>query len=378
MKKLDNRGFSLVELLVAVLILAVITVPMLQMYVMSARTAAKSRQAGDATTAAQNIVETIQARNVAQVLSTKQPDFSDVAALFGPGVTADVSLDSASGAGTVTLSGVSSGSSTFDAEVTMNPENYRAAGSINDKEITQYTAMDGVYYQKSDDMDVDKLAEDEFNQEHSDAVLQTRRRAINIHVSNSGTKVQFTYTFGYRWTDTSGGEPVERHRTESITMPETELFPEGYPADGESFSVYMFFNPYYISDNSPYQDDITINNTDNLDCSVFLVKQNTSPTASEETGYGARVVLRESHSTEHTTFYASIFSNIGEKLLGDEKISNISFRKYYSSVYYVSDNFGDGELINKKKEDRLYDVTVKIYPSGSSDEILTFKGTKLQ
>lgn len=378
MKKLDNRGFSLVELLVAVLILAVITVPLLQVYVISARTAAKSRQAGDATTVAQNIVEVIQARDVAQVLSTKQPDFGDVAALFGPGVTADVTLNSASGAGTVTLNGISSGSSTFNAEVTMDPENYRVADSFNDKEITQYTAMDGVYYQKNDNMNVDKLAEDEFNQDHSDAVLQTRSRATSINISNSGTQVQFKYTFGYSWTDTSGEEPVVCHSTEVITMPGTELFTEGYPVVGEPFSIYVFFNPYYISDDSPYQDDITINNTNNLDCSVFLIKQNTNPTPADETGYGARVVLRESHSADHTKFHASVLSNIGKKLLSDGDNSNISFRKYYGSVYYVADDFGSGELIEKKREDRLYDVTVIICPVDSGDAILTFKATKLQ
>ena len=70
MKKTDRRGlsgnggFSLVELLVAVIILGIIVSPLLHTFVTGAVTASKSRKMGDATLAAQNISEAIEASDL--------------------------------------------------------------------------------------------------------------------------------------------------------------------------------------------------------------------------------------------------------------------------------------------------------------------------
>ncbi|MEG2519433.1 MAG: type II secretion system protein, partial [Oscillospiraceae bacterium] len=59
--KIDNRGMTLVELLVAVVILGIIVVPLLHTIVTGATTERKSRVAGEATATAQDILETIEA-----------------------------------------------------------------------------------------------------------------------------------------------------------------------------------------------------------------------------------------------------------------------------------------------------------------------------
>ena len=67
--KLNNQGLTLVELLVAVTILGIIVAPLLHTFVTSAYTAKKSREYGDATTAAQNIIEAIEATDTEDLLS---------------------------------------------------------------------------------------------------------------------------------------------------------------------------------------------------------------------------------------------------------------------------------------------------------------------
>ncbi len=57
MKKQDNRGFSLIELLVAVVIMAVVIVPLLRGFLSSYRVNNKSRNVLRATTLAQNEME---------------------------------------------------------------------------------------------------------------------------------------------------------------------------------------------------------------------------------------------------------------------------------------------------------------------------------
>ena len=62
--KQSNKGFTLVEVLVAIVILAIIVVPLLSAFVVSARTNAKARQTMRATTLAQNIMEELKAHSL--------------------------------------------------------------------------------------------------------------------------------------------------------------------------------------------------------------------------------------------------------------------------------------------------------------------------
>ncbi|MEG0035426.1 MAG: prepilin-type N-terminal cleavage/methylation domain-containing protein, partial [Oscillospiraceae bacterium] len=57
----NNRGLTLVELIIGVTIMAIIVAPLLHSFVTSAGTANKSRRAAAATTAAQNLAEQIEA-----------------------------------------------------------------------------------------------------------------------------------------------------------------------------------------------------------------------------------------------------------------------------------------------------------------------------
>ncbi|MEG2001242.1 MAG: type II secretion system protein, partial [Evtepia sp.] len=56
----NNKGFSLVEMLVALVMLALIITPLLHSFVTATRTSEKARATGDATAAAQNIVESLE------------------------------------------------------------------------------------------------------------------------------------------------------------------------------------------------------------------------------------------------------------------------------------------------------------------------------
>lgn len=62
-----NAGFSLVELLIAVVILAIIVVPTLRLFVSSARINGKAKQSQRATTVAQDIMEGLKAYNIKEL-----------------------------------------------------------------------------------------------------------------------------------------------------------------------------------------------------------------------------------------------------------------------------------------------------------------------
>lgn len=69
----SNAGFSLVELLIAVTILAIIVIPLLHMFVTSSKINVKSRQTLRATTVAQDIMEGLKAYNLEEVRAQFAP-----------------------------------------------------------------------------------------------------------------------------------------------------------------------------------------------------------------------------------------------------------------------------------------------------------------
>ena len=71
--KSSNAGFSLIELLIAVTILAIIVIPLLHMFVTSTRINVKSRQMLRATTVAQDIMEGLKAYNLEEVRAQFAP-----------------------------------------------------------------------------------------------------------------------------------------------------------------------------------------------------------------------------------------------------------------------------------------------------------------
>lgn len=65
----QNKGFSLIELLVAITILAIIAVPIMHGFVTGARTNAKARRVEQATEVAQNVMEDIKAKSLEELLA---------------------------------------------------------------------------------------------------------------------------------------------------------------------------------------------------------------------------------------------------------------------------------------------------------------------
>ena len=66
-RQLNNEGFSLVELLIAIVILSIIVVPLLHSFVTSARTNAKSRTTMHATAIAEDVMEMFEAHSLEEM-----------------------------------------------------------------------------------------------------------------------------------------------------------------------------------------------------------------------------------------------------------------------------------------------------------------------
>lgn len=65
--KPNNKGFTLVELLTAIVILAIVVVPLLNAFAVSARTNAKAKESMNATSIAQNIMENLKVTSIEEL-----------------------------------------------------------------------------------------------------------------------------------------------------------------------------------------------------------------------------------------------------------------------------------------------------------------------
>lgn len=414
----DNRGLSLLELLVAVVILGIVVSPLLHTFVTSAQTSRKSRQYGDATTAAQNIAESIEAADLDMLLTNASVLDSDEDSISGAAFYAPSEGKYVEAAGPVKDSsdcyyiglGVDSGVSKFDALVKLD-----ASAVINTKPVTEYTELLSVSQSSfANDPDADALTAFQEKQGLVTGIVSgspSLARTITITVGKaqgSGDTVTYPITFTYsyqgsfRYTDSEGAV-----QTESVTSSFTSTVningaPRGEDAD-PAFSLYFFFNTFYGA--GSVQDTIVINNTANGDTAsgkdlpfnLFLVRQKPADTTSEST-YKPQILQYETYGLGSTTNAdtgvvtylnaCTIYTNMDTNFNTDTKLTTVNgtFYKVYqgssgSTWYYPGTS--EPELVASDTLDRLITVTVSLYEDGAAaggftgDPVATLTATKL-
>ena len=202
-RKLNKKGFSLIELIVAIAILAIVTVPLLQAFVFSARTTGKAQKTGYATLAAQNVYETVRSISFDSLFPTDPNSTSDPkehmaaeeATLNGfnaASASADVDGDRE----TISLNSISAGGRNYDAQVILdasgNSNTYYKYDSdekgVNDKALTAQTQFDNVFQQGGGNVsDPDERAEVCVPETTSDGAIktETQRRVIELTFETS-------------------------------------------------------------------------------------------------------------------------------------------------------------------------------------------------
>lgn len=393
----DDRGFTLVELIVAIVILAIVFVPLLHAFVTGAQTEAKSRQQNNATAAAQTIIENIQAADTAALLTS---------------YTAEIgSNGKATGVYTNKTTGKTANGSTFNTKVTLTP-----VTAVNGKAVVVSNSMDAVVDMTGADTD----ALNEFYNECGGNVpisgtgsssyclknLITRTITITSTLQKDGTYIIYvdfvyagsaTYTTSNTSTDEKG---IPHEVVTSYTVPfsyqSEDKVSAALPTDaaalariakngGPAYSLYLYFAPIVHSDaRTYYNDKFSIYNTvaggvksNGYDFNVFLI--DTTDTT-------------ESAKVENIN-YSPVINYYGQNNLDQMRVfSNIKMTKATSFLrgYTAHTNAApggagrsktmnfDGTLVEKQKLDRMYDIKVEVFRRGtSSDPIVTMNAVKL-
>ena len=424
-KELNNKGFSLVELLIATIILGIVVAPLLHTFVTAANTTARSRQIGDATLAGKNIAEMVEAGSIADLANGR--------------IFTGATVTSTDGCYDVTIPSITAGSSTFAAKVTVDPGAYHkdpdddeATDLLNDVLMADYSQMDGIYAQDLDVRNPDDLAYKAFtiaaNTKHLGAtagegsggqegeqattkevwlpssVEPVRTMTLDITEQTTGSQryykailsLEYAYDYLYEVIDVGTGERLsqERGHIELDTPYTYDLMSAGFSEadEGRLPNLYVMFYPLYYS--SKINDIIYINNNVAKPFKIFLVKEKADDPLLDvkENAYNATVVQNVPAGTQRGN-YAVVYSNIREDLvdghnLRDQVTYEIRRGLIFSDRGYFGGSNPDneplykgGDLVSKSAGDRMYDVTVEIFDvkdTGFTTPIHTSYSSKLK
>lgn len=377
-KKLGEKGFSLVELLVGVTILAVIAVPLLTAFLVTAHTSGRAKDIRNETVAAQNLVESMKATSIGAVIDNLAQNIIPFGAgsaelytrVWNPAtndydetLVSDYSAVTEDGQGyALKLTNVTVNNKTYNAAVYLNAAKYQGASDdpgLNDAPIVNYKEMDAVFNQENG-TDPDSAASELAFQMmvatgedvSSETVYDQMERTIEISIHKDAAQpdiVSFSAKYIYQIKGTE-------YRSES----NYGIFYRGsYSADKNG--LYFFFYPLHSSD------ILNIYNMDNLDIRVFLIKQ-----GADIGTYNPSINLYEtkySNDLEPIPI-ASIYFN----LHNDSDASGVTYPYSYHPGKLVSGNFVydwiyqknySARLVDTSVPNRIYEIKVELYKPGS-------------
>jgi prepilin-type N-terminal cleavage/methylation domain-containing protein len=371
----NSKGFSLIELIVAIAILAIVMIPMLRAFAISARTNAKAQNRNKATEAAQNILEVVEANSLDDLITyfngTRRTKFDE---------TNHVRLTKNADGSYAAATGAESGDTYYfalkdisgkDALVTIEPDNDvhedsedpTKTESWNDRSISKVSKLsadnDAIYTGKAPDA---YMADILFKYPAAPGQSGVRRTTdITIEkVTESGSEYpKVTGNCRFNWTNddgTSGQYPASA----TDGSYENIIFDNSSNTSEALNAVYLFYYPWYTS---------TIGN---ITDTINIVKQSAgySDLTGLESGYVANVYVTDTMQSTDTVSHVKLHSNLDTNM-GSPETGTVTASRFTlngtAQTGAESDKLASSGLVEEITKSRLYKVTVEVYPSDAYD-----------
>ena len=407
----DNSGLSIVEVLVAVAILAIVFVPLLKTFTQASTINGRAQKLQNVTSLAEGVMEDVKGKSIQELhdLAAEREDVKFLP-LDKDGTLTKGNLNNVPPY-TVTYENVTATQGiTYDAVVTISTDNYKSTdrsdarkanklshnddiGDVSDANIRELPQINKVDSNKNavlswelnkyDNKALENLAAENSVSDSDIATLKdsyknTAQKYINIEIKDdsetSSTKVscEVEYKTGKNASDKSLKYLVY-----------TGYFVEPLASEPAGPNIYLF---YTLSENvkdgaSNIADPIKKENikiedkTTGKRHNVYFIMQDGVDKLS--TTNGSEVTLDISGSGYSESIYydkTSIFTDAITYLAGASTPDDES-----DDVYFFSNlkdkNGNSGELFNSKSKDRIYYVTVEIKEHGKPEVLGTYTST---
>lgn len=410
----DTKGFSLVELLIAVAILSIIVVPVLTAFISATKANTKARRKLEATTAAQNVMENIKAVGVESFLSSLAVNGTAPQADNNGVYTIDNSAENAEGIPLIPKQILNN--NTYRFKTVFDPGYYKteegsAKEGYNDitvADIKDMNVLEDAFYIEDESAD-QKIVDEYLNTtsivttyKDEKAIKQALTREIDIVINNVGTAENGVTNVKVNCIYTLDGDTDTEKTVSSVIYDNADV------ANGHLRSIYIFYTPLYAIQYgalSSSKDTIRIlNNTaatdknaTSVNADVYLIKQHTT-TAKEslEAAYKVDLSVNETVTkpvawSPDDTYraYTTILTNIGWNLNTPPN----EIPAQYSGITYNYKNttnssngkvtlpdknkkyLGMTTLDNSSASNRLYQVTIQVFRQGETEALYTMNGT---
>ena len=394
----DNKGMTLIELLIAITILALITTPFLNSFIVSVRSNYKARNVLRATTVAQNLMEGIEAFSLEDICRQVNLTEPEKSLLYRPnGYAGHVEFANENGqkssvAGeefvptdsnkySFGIQGIVEDGIEYDARILIDASGYRYTGNAeedkrayNEGHSLELTTMN----EKKDFIFSLPISEDEKIAGFKDAInaeyvegFGDLKRTFKITVSDdsNGTKVNITVFYG---------EGINVITGNSLEKTVAELD-----------NIYLMYYPNYRSVATKSYDQFEVELLTDAEFDLCLIKQKYKDVKDEKTNiYAPSLIVREVASlVDKQSPRVIVKTNIGKYLYDSntpDKADALQCSYYQRDVQVAADNVGamlgfvNGApqtlLGEGKKVDPIFKTTVQIYPAGTynRDDKTTF------
>lgn len=417
----DNRGVSLVEVIVAMAILAVVVAPTLKILVSSTRYNAKARERQKLTTSAESIMESFKAYTVDELMEqfngidgkTFTACQLDAAATMS-GVEA-VDIDAAGNsieAYDFALNGIVNEGKTYDAVIHVNKRylpsvDSRIAlnkGVVAITDINQYTdavlkwdlnydgrmpdaAKDDFknnhMYELIDELNTTDKIKNDYTETDIDLdkiVLHKRQITVNLYEDSGNTVVTYGLKCFYRIEDYPYyADELDENIIEHFDFPETGYFETDVPIVGSTTAqiyknptseplqrVFIFYYPNY-----GIEDKIQINSSLSYETTAYLLKQK-NPSLSNTDLQTKEAAYRANVSGSGRVKLAH---NLNKNLSGESTVTSSSISGFSSVGNYTQDY---GRTLD---EIFMYDIKLTMYKAGevgTGTPLVEIEGSKYE
>lgn len=346
----NNRGFTLLELIVTVVILALVTAPFLSSFVSASRTNVKSKRIQEANELSQYIIEQFKASSITQLIS----QYGLTAEYDDPPANEKLKQYTAELTGTNLTTLTTGFSEKYNAKITMKP----SSSSVND-DVTPII----------DKLDKDTcavFAQNIYSYDSTYAGSGADKRDINVDISyvpaNAPKPYTVTLTVTYR---TAMGGVVAQKTMSSLTF-------EKIPV------IYIIYTPFYKKNGvgilSSTTDKIVIDN--NLATSAYEVDSNGKISNRLETYIIQQKSLGGSVSPTNVQinengFFPANCTAVDQLELG---LTSLLGTTIYTNIGTGSTQDVNG-IVKLDEINSLYDLEVEISYAG--EHISTFDATKI-
>ena len=417
--KLNNSGFSLLEVLIAMIVLCLVSIPLIHSFATTAKTNGRAKVLMRATGCAENMMETFKYRKLDEM--AERYDISDKNT-----VTVD-----ANGVYTFSIRDVAdlpvSMPDGYYMQITADPTLYPNANALNLADVKSMSITDSAVFNMSTlfDESIYEMFHRWNKEAHEDQSLSYAKvedgyfkknltRSIEVTIKKKGTDtdeagnevdlvtVEVSVRYYFRSKNAYQGY-LPASKKEYTEMPK-EIFNNlttKVPLSG----VFLFYQPRYLATASGNTDNIIIYNQDNIQTNVFVAAQNDASDLSYKTQYfnavtGPRVTIIENPDGPIADAAASVtlFTNLSEgapystisseggAVTDGRILCNLTYQNPAGTqrlqaadavkALNVKDLDGKSLTVSNTKN-RIYKVRVTVYDTNGST-VAELDGTKLE